>query len=154
MSTPTATTRSMALAEPPAPAEVAHRHFTARLAVECDAADVATDLKAGATPYTIVDVRSRAAFDRGHIPGAISLPPSQIDAAVAAALPDGPIVVYCWGPGCNGAHRGAALLAGFGRQVKEMIGGFGYWVREGQPVEGSDAARLAALAEPALVGAG
>lgn len=152
MSSPTAAHRSIALAEPSAPADVAHRHFSARLAVECDAADVAADLRAGATSYTILDVRSRASFDRGHIPGAISLPPSQIDAAAAAALPDGPIVVYCWGPGCNGAHRAGALLSGFGRQVKEMLGGFGYWVREGQPVEGTGAAHLATLAERALVG--
>ena len=47
---------------------------------------------------------------------------------------DMPVVVYCWGPGCNGAHRGALNFALLGYQVKEMIGGFEYWAREGYPV--------------------
>ena len=47
---------------------------------------------------------------------------------------DMPVVVYCWGPGCNGAHKGALNFALLGYQVKEMIGGFEYWAREGYPV--------------------
>jgi rhodanese-related sulfurtransferase len=50
------------------------------------------------------------------------------------------VVVYCWGPGCNGAVKAAADLARMGRPVKEMIGGFEYWVREGHPVEGTGSA--------------
>ena len=33
------------------------------------------------------------------------------------------------------------LLAAHGRQVKEMIGGLEYWVREGHPTEGRRPAR-------------
>ena len=44
-----------------------------------------------------------------------------------------------WGPGCNAATNAAARLAALGRSVKEMLGGFEYWVREGHPVEGADA---------------
>jgi hypothetical protein len=33
----------------------------------------------------------------------------------------------------------ASALAALGRSVKEMLGGFEYWVREGRPVEGDDA---------------
>ena len=33
-----------------------------------------------------------------------------------------------------------------------MIGGFEYWAREGQPIEGRRAESLAAEATPALVG--
>lgn len=134
-----------------APAE-AQRHFAARLAYETDAADVAADLAAGTRPYTVVDVRSRRAHHRGRVPGAVSLPAGEIDAAAAAALPAGPLVVYCWGPGCNGAAKGAHRLAALGREVKEMLGGFEYWVREGQPVEGKGAPELAGFAQPPLVG--
>lgn len=35
------------------------------------------------------------------------------------------------GAGCNGATRAALALAELGCQVKEMLGGFEYWVREG-----------------------
>ncbi|MDQ0936027.1 3-mercaptopyruvate sulfurtransferase SseA [Streptomyces turgidiscabies] len=41
------------------------------------------------------------------------------------------MVTYCWGPGCNGATRAALALAQLGYQVKEMLGGFEYWAREG-----------------------
>ncbi|HKW08202.1 MAG TPA: hypothetical protein VJS19_11625, partial [Candidatus Dormibacteraeota bacterium] len=52
-------------------------------------------------------------------------------------------VVYCWGPGCNGAARAALELARLGCDVKEMLGGFEYWVREGHPIEGSEAGAVA-----------
>jgi rhodanese-related sulfurtransferase len=41
------------------------------------------------------------------------------------------VVTYCWGPGCNGATRAALAFARLGYPVKEMIGGYEYWVREG-----------------------
>jgi rhodanese-related sulfurtransferase len=40
-------------------------------------------------------------------------------------------VVYCAGPHCNGAHRGAIRLAKLGRPVKLMIGGIAGWLDEG-----------------------
>lgn len=142
-----------AVTETPAAApDVAHRHFAARLEVETDAADVAADLEAGTMPYTIVDVRSQRAWHHGRVPGAINSPSSAITAEVAAALPEGLLVVYCWGPGCNGAHKAACKLSRHGRRVKEMIGGFEYWVREGQRVEGKHAERLERFTEHELVG--
>lgn len=132
--------------------EQAHRHFSARLQFETDCADVAADLEAGDMPYTVVDVRSPKAHAFGHVPGALNAPSPTIDAGVAASLPDGLLVVYCWGPGCNGAHKAAAALASHGRQVKEMIGGFEYWAREGRPIDGRRAEQLSREATPALVG--
>lgn len=44
-----------------------------------------------------------------------------------------PVVTYCWGPGCNGGTR--AALAELGHQVKEMLDGIEYWIREGFEVE-------------------
>jgi rhodanese-related sulfurtransferase len=127
-------------------------HFERRLAFETDVADVAAALAAGDPPFTLLDVRSAATFARGHARGACNVPAATIDSALAAALPPGPLVVMCWGPGCNGAHKAAARLAALGREVREMIGGFEYWVREGMPVEGTDAAALRGRADPLLVG--
>lgn len=120
------------------PADAA-RHFAARLAYETDAADVGAAVADGDLDFVLVDVRSRAAYAAGHIPGAISVPHARIDAATAAALPAAPVVVYCWGPGCNGAQHGCLRLAAAGREVKEMLGGWEYYVREGWPVEGERA---------------
>ena len=50
----------------------------------------------------------------------------------AAEIPiDTPVVVYCWGPACNGATRSAIEFLKLGYSVREMIGGFEYWAREG-----------------------
>jgi len=148
----TETRISPVLAIPAAETADAHAHFAARLAYETDCADVATDVKAGDVRYTILDVRGPASYAAGHVPGSINVPSGSITAEVASSLPEGLLVVYCWGPGCNGAQKAAAALAAHGRRVKEMIGGFEYWAREGLPIEGEEADRLAYLADHALVG--
>jgi rhodanese-related sulfurtransferase len=138
---------------PAAPPADAARHFAARLAYETDAADVGAAVAAGDLDFVLVDVRSRAAYAAGHIPGAISLPHGEVDAATAAELPAGLVVVYCWGPGCNAAQHGGRKLAAAGRQVKEMLGGWEYYVREGWPLAGELAeAGLYAADEAGLVG--
>lgn len=121
---------------PAATPEAAARHFAARLSYETDAADVGTAVVAGDVDFVLVDVRSHSAFAAGHVPRAINLPHGEIDAATAASLPSGLLVVYCWGPGCNAAQHGARKLATHSREVKEMIGGWEYYVREGFPAEG------------------
>jgi rhodanese-related sulfurtransferase len=136
-----------------ASAQEAARHFAARLSLETDAADVGAAVAAGDVDFVLVDVRRRAAFAAGHVPGALSLPHGEIDAAAAAGLPGGLLVVYCWGPGCNAAQHGAARLARHGRAVKEMLGGLEYYVREGYRVDGDLAGRgLHAAAPDGLVG--
>lgn len=121
---------------PAAPAAEAARHFDARVTLETDAADVGAAVASGDVDFTLLDVRSRAAFAAGHVAGAVSLPHAEIDAAALDALGDGLLVVYCWGPGCNGAQRAGSRISALGRQVKEMLGGWEYYVREGWPVEG------------------
>jgi rhodanese-related sulfurtransferase len=64
------------------------------------------------------------------------MPHATIDEHTAATLDrDALVVTYCWGPHCNGATQAAAKLAGLGFRVKEMIGGFDYWCREGYDIE-------------------
>ena len=121
-------------ADPAEPA-TARAHFERRLSVETDASDVAAALRAGSPGFVLLDARSPEAFAAGHLPGALSAPHATIDARVARELPEGLVVAYCWGPGCNAATKAGARLAAQGRRVKEMLGGFEYWEREGHPVE-------------------
>ena len=63
------------------------------------------------------------------------LPTASIADRAAEVVPAGtPVVTYCWGPGCNGATRAALAFARLGYPVKEMLGGYEYWVREGLAV--------------------
>ena len=116
--------------------EDAIAHFAARLSFETDPSDVAADIGAGVTGWVLVDSRSQASWDQGHVPGAIHLPTAEIAARAASVVPAAAsVVTYCWGPGCNGGTKAALEFAKLGYPVKEMIGGFEYWTREGLPVE-------------------
>ena len=121
--------------QPAAPA-VAVAHFAARLAFETDVSDVHADLAAGVAGLVVVDSRSAESWAAGRVPGALHLPTAEVAARAPAEVPPSSVVVvYCWGPGCNGATRAALEFARLGYRVKEMIGGFEYWAREGLPVE-------------------
>lgn len=109
-------------------------HYAAKLAVETDASDVWAARQAGEV-FHLVDVRGQAAWDQGHAVGALHIPRQQLAERVAELGEGIPVVVYCWSPGCNGGAKGALELARLGVPVKEMLGGFEYWAREGYPVE-------------------
>jgi rhodanese-related sulfurtransferase len=120
------------------PADAA-AHFARRLAVETDVSDVAAALASGSPGFVLLDSRSAEAWEQGHVPGAVHLPGREIPARADDELDRSvPVVTYCWGPGCNGATRAALALALLGFRVREMIGGFEYWAREGLPVETAD----------------
>lgn len=110
-------------------------HFASKLAAETDASDVHAEQETGAR-FVLIDSRGSAAWAQGRIVGAVHLPTDEIATRALAEIPrDVPVVTYCWGPGCNGSTRAALAFAMLGYQVKEMIGGFEYWAREGYPVE-------------------
>uniref|UniRef100_UPI00374C8C6F rhodanese-like domain-containing protein n=1 Tax=Undibacterium sp. TaxID=1914977 RepID=UPI00374C8C6F len=94
--------------------------------------------------FVLLDVRSHALFEQGHIAGAISLPHGKIIESKMAAYPaDTVFVTYCAGPHCNGAIRGAIRLAKLGRPVKIMPGGVTGWLDEGFTLEAGAAATTA-----------
>jgi rhodanese-related sulfurtransferase len=139
---PTRQTRfSFVNEHPPAAPDAARAHFLTRLSVETDPADVHLDLERAPDRIQIVDVRSPEAYAACHVPGAVNLPHRSIDEQTTAALDrDRTVVVYCWGPGCNAAQKGAARLSALGFPVKEMIGGLEYWRHEGHAVDGTEGA--------------
>ena len=58
------------------------------------------ELKAGLDrkdKFTIVEVQSAGSYQRGHLPGAINIPPVEFEARAQELLPDqgAQIVVYC-----------------------------------------------------------
>lgn len=113
-------------------------YFAAKLAHETDPSDVYAAQQAG-EGFILVDVRSRDAWDQGHALGAVHMPYREIAARAPRELEAGvPVVVYCWSPGCNAGAKGAVEFAKLGYAVREMIGGFEYWAREGLPVESAD----------------
>lgn len=117
---------------PAAPSTDALAHFAASLSFETDCWDVNNALVTGAKDFVLLDVRGTEKYRAGHLPGAVDLAHRKIIASKLAAYPaDTVFVVYCAGPHCNGAARGAIRLAQLGRPVKLMIGGITGWIDEG-----------------------
>ena len=112
--------------------------FAAKLECETDPSDVHAARAAGEN-LVVVDVRSAEAFAQGRIAGAVHMHYSEIaQRAPLEIAADLQVVVYCWSPGCNAGAKGALEFARLGYHVREMIGGFEYWVREGYLVENAD----------------
>lgn len=126
--------------------ELAINHFRTLLDLETDCWDVHEAMATGGQDFVLVDVRSSQAFSQAHIPGALSLPHKQINAASLAAFPKQTLfVVYCAGPHCNGADKAGLALAQLGRPVKKMIGGVVGWRDEGFEFSQGRSEQLAGL---------
>ena len=109
------------------------RHYSAKLALETDCADVNHALSHGQQDFVLLHVvGTTAAYEKRHVPGAIHLPHREITALRMAEWPENTIfVVYCAGPHCNGADQAALKLARLGLRSKVMIGGITGWADEG-----------------------
>jgi len=116
------------------PADAA-AHFAARLAFETDVSDAYAALESGDPGFVFVDTRSQEAWNQGHARGAVHIPKPDMPRRIPEYPAGTSFVVYCWGPGCNGAQRAGLIISELGYAVKEMIGGFEYWAREGLPVD-------------------
>lgn len=102
--------------------------FAKKLACETDCSDVYHDIKADNKPYILLDVRSVEAFNKSHAITAVNMPHSQISEQSLLKYDKATeFVVYCWGPGCNGAAKAAFKISTLGFRVKEMLGGIHYW---------------------------
>jgi len=89
--------------------------------------------------FVLVDALPPMSYAHSHLPGAINLPPSALDAGVAARrIPDKntEIVVYCAGPECEDSVMTAQRLQALGyTNVHHYPGGKNEWREAGLPLE-------------------
>lgn len=83
----------------------------------------------------IVDVRYPEDYVKGHVPGAINLPPESWGKAASKLNKDKVTILYCYTQVCHLAAEAAVKLASQGYQVKEMEGGYKAWVDNKLQVE-------------------
>ncbi|WP_127957388.1 rhodanese-like domain-containing protein [Serratia microhaemolytica] len=113
-------------------------YYQKKLAFETDSSDLYSAIQQGDN-LVVVDGRSREAYLREHIPGAINLPHKALCANNSAELDKSKIYIcYCDGIGCNASTKTAMKLLTLGFQVKELIGGLDWWKRDGYATEGSE----------------
>ena len=80
--------------------------------------------------YIILDVRTREEYDQGHIPGAILIPNTEIEARAEEELPDKDqlILVYCRSG--NRSKKAAEILVELGYTNIREFGGIIDWSYE------------------------
>jgi rhodanese-related sulfurtransferase/predicted transcriptional regulator len=82
----------------------------------------------------LVDVRPTAEYAAGHLPGAISIPPDQLDRL--DELPgDRDVVAYCRGPYCVYADDAVRRLRRRGRRAVRLEDGLPEWRHADGPIE-------------------
>lgn len=93
-------------------------------------AEKAMEMMASGDPYTLVDVRTQAEFDDGHIEGALLLPNDQLETLATEQLPDKDAVILVY---CRSGNRSAAaseLLVELGYTNVYDFGGIMDWPGE------------------------
>ncbi len=86
----------------------------------------------------LIDVRPMIEYDAGHIPGAISVPPDQLDELLPRLPAQGEVVAYCRGPYCVYADQAVRTLVADGRAARRLEDGLPEWRRNGGPIETTD----------------
>ncbi|MET4735710.1 rhodanese-related sulfurtransferase/DNA-binding HxlR family transcriptional regulator [Thalassospira sp. MBR-102] len=84
---------------------------------------------------TVLDVRPADEFEVGHIPGAINIPLSELEARLAELDPDHKIVAYCRGAWCVLSFEAVAALRARGFKVRRLEDGLPEWRAAGLRVE-------------------
>lgn len=96
-------------------------------------AHTAAQLQADGTAV-IVDVRGRAEWEAGHVPGAVNAPLGELRSHLDTLPRDRRLVVHCLG-GTRSAIAASVLDAAGFEGVINLAGGFSEWQAAGLPVE-------------------
>lgn len=85
----------------------------------------------------VIDVREPDEYERGHVPGAVSVPLGAIADRIDEIGPgEGPLYLICQAGGRS--RRAAEHLAAAGYDVINVDGGTGAWITSGREVAAGD----------------
>jgi rhodanese-related sulfurtransferase len=102
--------------------------------------DELSRLVQSSSPPVLLEALGAAYFADAHLPGAVNMPPDQVDVLAPSLIPDqdAPVVVYCSGT-CQNSEIAAQRLEELGySDVRVYLGGKEDWVEHGLPVLRSD----------------
>lgn len=86
----------------------------------------------------LLDVRPLEEFAAGHIPGARSIPTSELEKRLRELPKRSEIIAYCRGPYCVFADEAVGLLRSRGYRAVRLDAGLPDWKAQGFPVEGCE----------------
>ena len=90
----------------------------------------------------LLDVRPVEEYEASHLPGALSMPVTDLEARLPELPREKEIVAYCRGPYCVFADEAVALLQTNGYQARRLEEGLPDWRALGLPVESRTGAHL------------
>ena len=82
----------------------------------------------------VLDVRPEEEYAAAHIPGAVSVPVTELAERLAELPADVEVVAYCRGAYCVLAHDAVRLLRERGRPARKLVDGMLEWRLAGLPV--------------------
>lgn len=91
--------------------------------------------RARAGEVMVLDVRPPEEFAAGHLPGAVNVPLSELEARLGDFSPDQEVVAYCRGPYCVLSYDAVARLREHGIPARRLEEGYPEWKIAGLPVE-------------------
>lgn len=83
----------------------------------------------------VLDVRPVEEYAKGHIPGALSIPLSQLKKRLHEIPSDHEVVAYCRGPYCVLSADAMKVLRSAGYKASRLKEGLPEWKQAGLPVE-------------------
>jgi rhodanese-related sulfurtransferase/biotin operon repressor len=86
---------------------------------------------------TVLDVRPADEFALGHVPGALNVPLSELDARLATLDPEKDIVAYCRGAYCVMSFEAVSRLRAQGFSARRLEDGMPEWAAAGNAVASS-----------------
>jgi len=101
------------------------------------AEDLKAEMESGKSKVLVVDARTAEEYRKGHLPGAINIPP-ELFSSMVGYLPSNkriPLVFYCRGYNCTLSQSAAieALRSGY-TNVRLFRGGYPEWSQKGYKV--------------------
>ena len=94
-----------------------------------------------AQTHLLLDARPVSDYDRGHLPGALSLPQTELDTFYPQIMPlltpDQPVLVYCSGKECDESFLLSEFLRKQGHtNLSLFVGGYLAWQAAHEKTEG------------------
>jgi len=86
---------------------------------------------------TVIDVRPPQEYAAGHVPGAINIPPADLEKHLQAIDSNQEVVAYCRGAHCILSFDAVEKLREKGVKASRLEEGFPEWKSAGYPVEQS-----------------
>jgi rhodanese-related sulfurtransferase len=84
----------------------------------------------------LIDVRTDAEYEAGHIPGSRHIPLADVQPQAAGLEHDQPLIIYCRSGDRSGLAADAFAASGW--DAHSITGGLEAWKEEGLPLEPAD----------------